>query len=115
MSYVKSQMRSQKQGKARKSRLVGGWMAVPSHLLGMAIASLSERGCAIMFSGSSADTLMTMTVYDDGDKEKYYIRPHDNPVDVLAEAIECHCAPSALDAFEAVRSGDEGKDKHPAP
>ena len=110
MSYVKSQMRGQKTGKARKSRLVGGWMAVPSHLLGMAIASLSERGCAVMFSGSSADTLMTMTVYDDGDKEKYYIRPHDNPADVLAEAIECHCPPSALDAFEAGRSPAEGKD-----
>jgi len=110
MSYVKSQMRGQKAGKARKSRLVGGWVAVPSHLLGMAITALSERGCAVMFSGSSSDTLMTMTVYDDGDKEKYYIRPHDNPVDVLAEAIECHCSPSALDAFEAVRTPTEGKD-----
>jgi len=109
VSAIKSGMRGQREKRKSKSKLVAGWLVVNADLLKQFLTSLTEVGCAVLFGGSSADSLMSINVYADGERDKFYIRPHDAIEDVLEEIIDAYCAPSALDAFTGLREHIAGK------
>lgn len=104
MSYIKSQMRGNRARKERRSRTVSGWVVCPGDILAQFIVFITAAGNAVLLAGSDGDNMLSLTVYSDGDKDKYYIRPGDDIPAVLQEVIEDYCAPPTVDAFTAFLS-----------
>lgn len=81
--------------RARKS--IVQWNDVNADVIGDFTRFMVGDGRAVLFGSSGDDSLLSVTVYDDGQKERYYIRA---TADVVAELGEI------LEDFDILDSGD---------
>ncbi len=72
----------------RKSKIALGWDVVPTGVLGLFVQLLVSDGRAILLGVTGDGSSLSVAVYEDGDKEKYYIRSDKDVVESLADVIE---------------------------
>jgi len=72
----------------RKSKVALGWDVVPTGVLGLFVQLLVSDGRAILLGVTGDGSSLSVAVYEDGDKEKYYIRSDKDVIESLADVIE---------------------------
>lgn len=117
MGYNGDKRYAKKERTTKRTRSTGGWLVASRAVLGEFVVTLAEAGNAVLFAGASGDAMLTVSVYSDGDREKYYIRPQDDIHDALFEIVDDYASPLAVEAFSAFladiapdKSGKEGID-----
>ena len=82
----------------RKSVIALGWDVVPTGVLGLFVQSIVADGRAILLGVTADGSSLSVAVYENGDKEKYYIRSDRDVIESLADVIEEYNE-RAADAF----------------
>lgn len=95
--------RRERRKASRKVALYLGWDVVPPLAIGLLVQILSQAGLAILFGTTRDGDVLSVTLYLDGEKTKYYIRATDNPVDVLCEILDEHTTTGADVLLGALR------------
>jgi len=109
--------RKHSRNKRTRKVSVMSWDMCPTDLLKQLIAYLTGEGYAVLFGVSGNGGTLTVYVYDDGDKDVYYIRPRDSFYEVFGEILaDCvsEAIADALIAEGAEKKNPKGKDT-PAP
>lgn len=99
MGYEKSKGKRQSERKSVRNKAVGGWVMAGLECLGDFVATITNAGCAVLLAGADVDSLLTVSVYSDGEREKYYVRPRDDVKEVLMDILEDYASPRAVEAF----------------
>jgi len=80
--------RRQARRNRRKSKIALGWDIVPTSVLGYFCQLLIADGRAILLGVTGDGSSLSVAVYEDGDKEKYYIRSDRDVIESLADIVE---------------------------
>lgn len=110
MGYEKSKGKRQSERKSVRNKAVGGWVMAGLECLGDFIATVTNAGNAILLAGADVDSLLTVSIYSDGEREKYYVRPRDDIREIMIDILEDYCSPRAVEAFTERWGQPEGKD-----
>lgn len=91
---------------ARKKRLTLSWDAVPVHLLGLFVQCAVQSGRAMLLGTTSDGSVLSVSIYDDGERERYYLRNNADVVEQLVEIIAEYNETAADALWEAARPDD---------
>jgi len=103
MGYEKNKRQNQADERAnrrskRTRRTPLGWDVVNPDFLGTFVHLMARDNRAVLFGTSGDGDILSLNVYDDGEKERFYIR---SAKDVYSDLIECmeEYSESAADAL----------------
>jgi len=71
-----------------KHYAVLAWNVVPAYLLGLFVQLMDDGGRAILLGRTTSGDVLSVIVYDDGDREKFYVRNNAEVSEGLASIIE---------------------------
>lgn len=94
---------------SRRSKAVLTWDSVPVDMVGLFVHLMVREGRAILLGVTSDGDVLSIKVYEDGDKEAYYIRSNSDVKEELADILDEYTHSSVqpfLDAFTPRPSAD---------
>lgn len=86
---------------SRKRKIALDWAVVPASLLGLFVQLMVRDGRAVLFGTTSDGGTLSLSVYDDGDKERYYIRSGQDVVAELADVLDEYSERAAEEFMDA--------------
>lgn len=98
----------------RKARLAIGWDAVRSDLLGLFVHLIVQSGRAVLLGTTSDGTVLSVSVYDDGERERYYLRNNADVVEQLVDILSDY-SDAAADTLEGAANPSDGEAGSPVP
>lgn len=101
---------------ARRSKASLTWNGVPVDMVGLFVHLMVREGRAVLLGTTSDGDVLSVKVYEDGDKESFYIRAKADVKESLADIIDEY-SPDSTEAFleaftapKAVEVADNPKD-----
>lgn len=118
MGYAKNQRQNQADERAsrrakRTKRIPLGWDVVNPDFLGLFVHLMVRGNRAVLFGSSGDGDVLSLNVYDDGEKERFYIRLAKNAYDDLIECMDEY-SESAADTLSDFLARQKESDTTPS-